>query len=199
MSEADAQALGHLAVSAADGAAQSLARLVGLADAALRADGFRVGGWQDVRATLGDQRGLAVEFRLSGAVRGGFWMVAAEGEMLRVASRLRGVGVPACVGWDVASRGAVAEAGNVVVSSFLNVVAQVVRRACLPSVPEVAHLVPGEWSPWEPAAHQAMVVVPLGGRMDGPWRAGLAWALEPASLVGLLAAVKPAQDAGAPG
>jgi len=86
-----------------------------------------------------DEQAVAIAFELIGGVNGGLVLfLPANAANLIVSGLVREAPGVELTTLSEKARGALAEAGNIVVSAFLNVLAAVVGRACLPSVPHLA-------------------------------------------------------------
>ncbi|MBI5497766.1 MAG: hypothetical protein HY904_22355 [Deltaproteobacteria bacterium] len=182
--------LGRLASRAGTRAAQSLALLMGLPDNALHAAPFSVGGAREVTDALGARQALAVMFRLAGGVNGRFWLVAPLPEMLALAARLLGTPASPPAALDDNARGALAEAGNVVSSSFINVFGDALRQVCYPSVPDVRNAPSSLLSRLALDSTDVVGLIPVRGTTDPPLRATFLWSPDPLSLGSLVRAVK---------
>ncbi len=80
---------------------------------------------------------VVVAFDTSGGVDGTLAVVFDDDVARRFAGRLVGQGAGAMGVLDPAALAALAELGNIAASAFLNGVARLVKRTCLPSVPRV--------------------------------------------------------------
>jgi chemotaxis protein CheC len=82
------------------------------------------------------EEGIGISFALSGAVGGSLLVFLEEDAALSVASTLlkRKVSGP-----DERALAALAEVGNILASAFLNGLSRYLKKACMPSVPGIAH------------------------------------------------------------
>ncbi|MEW5853178.1 MAG: hypothetical protein AB2A00_30630 [Myxococcota bacterium] len=196
LSHADSQALFAITQQAAQRAARSLSLLLGLPDTTLQAEKFAVGGPAEVAAALGPEQALAVMFRLAGGVNGRLWLVAPQTDMLTLAARLLGTPDNPPKKLDDPSRGALAEAGNVVASSFLNVFGDALREVCFPSVPDVRDAPSSLLSRLALDLTQAVGLIRVVGEVKPPLRSTLLWSPDPLSLEALVNAVHAANARG---
>lgn len=180
------QRLAALSTRAGERAAQSLALLMGLPVGALRAQPFAVGGPVEVQQALGKEYAVAVMFKLAGGVNGRFWLLAPLPDMLALAARLLGQVQP-LTALDENARGALAEAGNVVSSSFINVFGDTLHQVCYPSVPEVRHAPAGVLGRLALDATDCVGLVAVQG---APWNGTLLWSPDPLSLRALMNALE---------
>jgi chemotaxis protein CheY-P-specific phosphatase CheC len=195
LSPPELEALGSLASRAAARAAQSLGLLLGLRDGDLHAQPFRVGGAQDVEEALGPKQAVAVMFRLAGGVNGRFWLVAPLPDMLVLAARLLGNPSRPPTALDENTRGALAEAGNVVSSSFINVFGDTLRQVCYPSVPDVRLAPTSLLSRLALDATDVVGLMRVRGDTNPPVHATFLWSPDPLSLSALVRAIRQRQSA----
>lgn len=87
-------------------------------------------------AALHGPRAVVVSFRVTGPANGAFALVATEEGAAVLAERLVGQGDGAL---SPRQLDALREVGNIGVSAYLNGLARLVGRACLPSVPALVH------------------------------------------------------------
>ena len=163
-------------------AAQSLGMLMGLEDQALHADRFTVGGADAVAEALGPQQALAVMFKLAGGITGRFWLLAPLPDMLVLAGRLLGSPGDLLTTLTEPARGALAEAGNVVSSSFINVFGDTLRQVCFPSVPDVRHAPASLLSRLALDATDVVGLMRISSTTEPQVRATLLWSPDPLSL-----------------
>lgn len=182
LSTRDARLVADLGTRAGACAAQSLALLMGLPDTMLTAEPMVVGGAREVALALGGQQALAVMFKLAGGVTGRFWLVAPLEEMLALAGRL--VGSPASPprALDDAARAALAEAGNVVSSNFMNVFADTLHQSCFPSVPDLRQAPSALLSRLALDSTDVVGLMRVVGSTSPPVRSTLLWNPDPLSL-----------------
>lgn len=195
LSPPELEALGSLATRAATRAAGSLGLLLGLRDTAVTAQPFQVGGAHEVEDALGPKQAVAVMFRLAGGVNGRFWLLAPLPEMLMLAARLLGNPAHPPTSLDDNTRGALAEAGNVVASSFINVFGDTLRQVCYPSVPDVRLAPTSLLSRLALDATDAVGLMRVSGETSPPLHATFLWSPDPLSLVSLVRAIRQRQPA----
>jgi len=193
LSPKEHEALSSLSSRAAARAASSLALLLGLKDTELHADPFSVGGAREVQDALGPQQALAVMFRLAGGVNGRFWLVAPVGDMLVLAGRLLGTPGAPPSSLDENAKGALAEAGNVVSSSFINVFGDTLRQVCYPSVPDVRHAPASLLSRLALDATDVVGLMRITGTTQPGLRSTFLWSPDPLSLSALVKAIQARQ------
>ncbi len=141
----------HLAQVVQHGAQESASALSRLLRRPVGVEGFAVA---EVAAVARDHSRVAVvlAFETSGGVPGHLAFVIDEAIAASLVASLTGADAGEL---NKSALMVLAEIGNIAASAFLNGVARVVGRTCLPSVPRVTH------SPTEQALRAALPPVPL--------------------------------------
>ena len=168
-SERQQDALCELANVGSGHAASMLARLVGGTAVVTEVPRLSVAHAGDLSGQLDEvgARALIVGFSVEGSVSGQLWWILHTDDARTLAGRLLGRPAPASH-LSAEERGALAEAANIVASSFCSAVGQMVGAPMMPSPPDLREGVIGKLLAAHPSSSDAVVVqVPFQSK-DGP-------------------------------